>query len=45
MAASSQVDNDAIRALIALKTYQNLFDFEDGLRAQIGDLMKKQGIK
>ncbi len=45
MAASSQVDNDAIRALVALKTYQNLFDFEDGLRAQIGDLMKKQGIK
>lgn len=45
MAAASQADNDTVRALIALKTYQNLFDFEDSLRAQIGDLMKKQGIK
>lgn len=45
MAAVSQVDNDAVRALIALKTYQNLFDFEDQLSAQIAGLMKKQGVK
>lgn len=45
MAAASQMDNDTVRALIAVRTYQNLFDFEDRLSAQVAGLMKEQGIK